>query len=339
MEAIQGRSPAILAFVTGAILFVLSTPALAEPAGRVVFVSGSVLATDLTGNARALERGAAVEEGDTIATGEGRVQVQFKDGAFMALQPQTRFKVARYRYTAAGDDEDSAVMSLIKGGLRTISGLVGKKNRDAYRMETEVATIGIRGTDYALDLNASLSGHVSDGAIEVCNGAGCTMVQGGFAFLVPSFTQPPALSERRAFLPPTPSDGTRAGVMSNIDEVRGSSGDVQGADPGVSPRAFGEAGDSSAGAAFDSLPQPRAPGNANFTAGAPTAAGAANAAPKPGNAASAPGQTKTPSAATGATGLPADPGSSIKLPPGLAKKLNDPLSDGAGPPGLTKKLP
>ena len=102
MFTISGRYPALIAFATGMLLFVCSRATFAEPAGRVVFVNGTVVATDSAGGIRALEHGANVEEGDTIATHDGRVQVQFKDGAFLALQPDSRFRVERYRHTEIG---------------------------------------------------------------------------------------------------------------------------------------------------------------------------------------------------------------------------------------------
>ena len=41
-----------------------------------------------------------------------------------------------------------AFFSLLKGGFRTVSGLIGKINHEDYSVATPVATIGIRGTDY-----------------------------------------------------------------------------------------------------------------------------------------------------------------------------------------------
>jgi hypothetical protein len=338
MNTVSGRNPAISTLIPMAILLACSSLAFAEPAGRVVFVAGSVLAIDPAGNVRTLERGASVEEGDTLATGDGRLQVQFKDGAFLALQPQTRFKVARYRHTGAGDSQDSVVMSLLKGGLRTISGLVGKANRDAYRMETEVATIGIRGTDYALELNAALAGHVSEGAIEVCNGAGCTLVQRGFAFNVQSFLQPPVLSEQRAFLPPTPSDRLRARAAGNPGDPRGGANPEHSASGAESPAPQeSRAPEDRASPALDASPRPGAAGNAgaNPSAAAP---GLADAGARSGNSVSALSGTGAPST----VGVPSESAASAasgKIPPGLARKLNDPLSGVAGPPGLTKKQP
>jgi hypothetical protein len=238
----------------------------------VLFAAGNVSATDSAGNMRALERGNGVEEGDTIATGDGRLQVQFKDGGYFALPPGTRFRVDRYRYAGAGDAEDSVLLSLLKGGLRTISGLVGKKNYNDYRMDTGVATIGIRGTEYALDLNSAVTGSVADGAIEVCNGAGCLQVQAGQAFFVPSLHDAPVLGERRAFLPPVPRGESVKAAPSNqdtgereltalpVEAASSGPGKIQGGPKAVLDRlpepAVEAAGKPSKGAASGKLPPP-----------------------------------------------------------------------------------
>jgi hypothetical protein len=167
----------------------------------VIFAVGTPTAATPAGDVRVLHSGEAIEEGDLLVTGEGRLQIVFKDGAMLALHTGSRFKVERYRYTAKGDDSDGVVLRLLQGGLRTISGLVGKRNRADYRMDASVATIGIRGTEYSLQLGRDLIGSVSEGAIEVCNGAGCLQVGTGQGFFVPSLAEPPALSERRVFLP------------------------------------------------------------------------------------------------------------------------------------------
>jgi hypothetical protein len=176
-------------------------PALgAEPAGQVLFAAGSPTAVAADGTARPLRKGDAVEEGDLLVTGDGRLQIVFKDHGVAALYPDTEFRVERYRYTKAGDDSDGVVLSLLKGGLRTISGLVGKSNRSDYRMQARVATIGIRGTEYGLQLGETLVGNVGEGAIDVCNSAGCLRVGVSQAFMVPSLTEMPVLAQLQARL-------------------------------------------------------------------------------------------------------------------------------------------
>ncbi|HEU5283329.1 MAG TPA: FecR family protein [Burkholderiales bacterium] len=303
----------------------------------MLFVTGNVTATDRTGSVRTLERAGSVEEGDTISTGEGRVQIEFKDGGYFALQPETRFRVDRYRYTSAGDTQDSVLVALVKGGLRTISGLVGKRNRSDYRLDTGVATIGIRGTDYALDLNSSLTGNVAEGAIEVCNGAGCLLVQAGQAFFVPSINQEPVLGERRALLPPTPraqpGEAARSDQDGALDKRGPGEFPPQTLDRPPSatslPGGPGHAGGGGPGASFDRLPGP--------------AAGAAGGPPQHAAPGGGPAQGRT--IAPGLTnksdgGVPTTPGGSPAqgktVAPGLNKGAGG-LPDLSGPPGLIKK--
>jgi hypothetical protein len=329
------RGPRLAA--ASAFLFLLGgATAFAEPAGRVLFVTGSVTATDAAGSVRLLERAGSVNEGDIIATGDGRAQIEFKDGGYFALHPNTRFRVDRYRHTAAGDAEDSVLVALIKGGLRTISGLVGKQNRNDYRVDTGVATIGIRGTDYALDLNSTLTGNVADGAIEVCNGAGCLLVQAGQAFFVPSMNEAPVLGERRAFLPPTPraepgkAVGSDHGAGKREHTAGQAPAEVGGGKPspassigGPGNRGSGDPGNRGAGD-----PGNRgAGGPGNRGSGGPNAA--LNRLPGPaGGTASMPSQSAAPS------GTPAQ---RRAAPPGLANRGPGGVSDLSGPPGLTKK--
>lgn len=56
--------------------------------------------------------------------------------------------VAAAPATPAGPVRQTAVFKLLKGGFRTVTGLIGKSDRSEYRVSTQTATIGIRGTDY-----------------------------------------------------------------------------------------------------------------------------------------------------------------------------------------------
>jgi hypothetical protein len=191
----------------------------AEPAGRVLFAAGSPSAIAADGSTRALRKGDAIEEGDLLVTGAGRLQLVFKDHGVVALYPDTHFRVEQYRFTGAGDDSDGVVLRLVKGGLRTISGLVGKRNHSDYRMEARVATIGIRGTEYGLQLGETLVGNVGEGAIDVCNTAGCLRVGISQAFMVPSLTEMPVLAQLQARLPSPAAAQEEAGTQR--DEDRG----------------------------------------------------------------------------------------------------------------------
>lgn len=117
-------------------------------AGRVEFAIGGVTATTAGGESRALSKGAEINSGDTIKTTDGRVQVRFTDGGYMSLQPNTEFVVESYNYDGKQDGSERGFFRLVEGGLRAITGIVGRTNRPAYRVATPVATIGIRGSEY-----------------------------------------------------------------------------------------------------------------------------------------------------------------------------------------------
>jgi hypothetical protein len=123
---------------------------LAAPAARVEFAIGNPVAISPSGQSRSLVKGVQVESGETVSTNNGRVQLRFTDGAQVSLQPQSEFRIDEYRFDGKADGSERGFFSLFKGGLRTITGLVGRTNRKNYQVTTTVATIGIRGTEYTI---------------------------------------------------------------------------------------------------------------------------------------------------------------------------------------------
>ncbi len=138
-----------------AILSALLPASVYATAGRVDFAMGDVQAVSTDGNRRALTRGSSVMSGDTIiTTSRGRAHIRFSDGAYISLKPNTNFRIDEYRYKQEAGGENRGFFSLLRGGLRTVTGFIGRKNRNAYRMKAAVATIGIRGTHYDLTVGA-----------------------------------------------------------------------------------------------------------------------------------------------------------------------------------------
>lgn len=148
-------------------------------AGVVVMAVGNVTVTSGVGDGRSLQRRSQIFTGETITTGkESRAQIRFSDGSLISLQEGSQFRIENYSYQQEKKG-DNATYQLLKGGMRTISGAVGKVNRDEYKVATPVATIGIRGTDYELMLHDSdnsgsdeLYGYINDGVIHVATQGG-----------------------------------------------------------------------------------------------------------------------------------------------------------------------
>lgn len=128
-----------------ALLSIAASDVLAA-AARVDFVYGKVTVSGPDGRERPLGKGDELDNGDTVRTAEGRAQLRFTDGAYVSLQPQTEFAIREYRFDGKTDGAERGLFGLARGAMRTVTGLIGRVNRERYRVTTPTATIGIRGT-------------------------------------------------------------------------------------------------------------------------------------------------------------------------------------------------
>ncbi|HEX5786275.1 MAG TPA: FecR family protein [Burkholderiaceae bacterium] len=121
-----------------------------EPAAaQVKLVQGEVQITSANGHHRQPLVGEAVHVGDLITTGPGsELHAQWSDGAYLAARPRSSIRVDAFRLQ--GDPQDLSWITLLQGGLRMVTGWIGKAHRPGFRLKTPVATIGIRGTDFEL---------------------------------------------------------------------------------------------------------------------------------------------------------------------------------------------
>lgn len=121
-------------------------------AGVVVNVEGSLSAKGADGALRPLAVWAKVLPGDTLFTGRSSyARVKFADGGEISLRPGTHFRIDDYHFDEQQPARDSASFNLLKGGLRALSGLIGKRgDPDSYGVKTATATAGIRGTKFGV---------------------------------------------------------------------------------------------------------------------------------------------------------------------------------------------
>lgn len=127
----------------------LPSYAYAGAAGIITHLSGILQVTYADGTQKVLNVGSEVQAGDTLRTELNTyTRLRFSDGGEVVLRPETVFKVDAYTYNAAEKSSDNFLVSLIKGGMRSVTGLLGKRNTDKYKVKTGAATIGIRGTHF-----------------------------------------------------------------------------------------------------------------------------------------------------------------------------------------------
>lgn len=163
-----------------------------------------------------LTKGRNIESGDAIVTGpNGRAQVRFSDGGLVSLQPNSQFNIANY---ADRNDpkQDAFLVDLLRGGMRAVTGLIGKRNRENFKVTTTTATIGIRGSAFNLAYNpdGSLSVSTELDEIEVCTRAGCIGLTAGESALVVSPQEAPVRTSTRATLP-TPEPRQDPEIVAN----------------------------------------------------------------------------------------------------------------------------
>ncbi len=201
----------------------------AQVAGRVERLSGPLMAKKLDGSVKVLGVKSEIESGDTLVSEKNTyAQIRFIDNSEITLRPGTTFKVENFAYDEGRPEGDQASFNLVKGGLRSITGLMGKRNKEKFSLKTPNATIGIRGTTFivqyvggdtlpsagAPSLPPGLHVSVSDGAIVVTNPGGTQGFAAGQFGYVPTMTQPPVIVPTNPgiqFTPP-PAFGNGAGI-------------------------------------------------------------------------------------------------------------------------------
>lgn len=178
----------------------------ADVAGRFQFVAGDVRIIANDGKERIAKKGLEVNEGETVLTApKASAQLKMIDGGLVALRPDTQLKMITYTFHGKEDGSEKAVFSLLKGGLRAISGLIGKTNKENYAIQTPSATIGIRGTDHepmvvlppppgVVATNPpGTYDKVNVGVTSLTTQVGTTFIANNQVGFAPSPTQPPVL--------------------------------------------------------------------------------------------------------------------------------------------------
>ena len=212
MRQLRNLAMAILLSTTG--ILMSSTPAWAGKAGVVTHLSGVLNVTRLDGTSKIISVKSEVMEGDTLRTEiDTFARIKFNDGGEVVLRPESILKLDNYAYDAAQKGQDNFMASLLKGGLRSVTGLLGKRNPDRFKLNTSAATIGIRGTHFGAVIcnndcaniptvtgQAPGNGLYTDtaqGATVVTNAAGSVVVPAG------SFSYTPSVNVSPQLVPPT----------------------------------------------------------------------------------------------------------------------------------------
>lgn len=189
-------------------------------ANRFTTVIGEVRIMGSDGQTRAAERGAELREGDTIVTASNALaQLRMADGGQMSVRADTEMKLDRFSYMGKDDRQATFLASIVKGGLRVITGLMVQQNRAGYAIRTPSATMGVRGTHFELvhvlqplpELQPGTYNRVYDGVTSIENRGGTMLLvnrdQTAFIALPGNMAPQIVLPPQAIFGRPTPVPG------------------------------------------------------------------------------------------------------------------------------------
>ena len=140
---------------------------------RVSMTVGDAQRISASGQATPLFLGAQLSEQDRIITGkDAMVILIFSDQARVALRPDSELLIRRYKVDPKGT-ETQLDLDLVRGTVRQISGQAAQKQPERYRLNTPIAAIGVRGTDFLARAGDGVTeAYVHEGAIVVSPLAG-----------------------------------------------------------------------------------------------------------------------------------------------------------------------
>ncbi len=173
--------------------------------GRVYVVSGNVFVARGKNPKAPVAKTEHVASDTIISTDEkSAALVKFDDGQTVTLKANSAFHVQNYQYDPKKIEDSNVVFSMLAGGMRFVTGLIGQHNKSAFRLKTSTATIGIRGTEFMTTMvGDSVYSQVLAGAIDLENAAGLVPLEAGQTALVSSANTLAAVVSAAAIPPGT----------------------------------------------------------------------------------------------------------------------------------------
>lgn len=159
--------------VSGLLASAISTQSLAvgvaqqASVGEVSMLIGQAYIIRANDQAVPIKVGDTIHVTDTIETSSGGfVHIRFVDNALITVRPYSSLQIERYDYDAEAPQNSAIKLIQQEGVTRYISGEGAEKAKQNFRLNTPIAAIGVRGTDFVISASGnSLRALVNQGAI------------------------------------------------------------------------------------------------------------------------------------------------------------------------------
>jgi hypothetical protein len=131
----------------------------ADTDGTIGVVRNSAGSATVTrgGNVLPAAPGTRLHVGDTLGTGpDGSLGVILRDDSSLSLGPSSSLVLREFLFSPS-ESKFGLLVRLSRGTMAYLSGLIGKLAPEKARFETPTATIGIRGTHFAVKVEETAS--------------------------------------------------------------------------------------------------------------------------------------------------------------------------------------
>ena len=200
----------------------VSAAAASAPIGRVTTVDGEVSITRVDGTVVELAVDSLVFAGDVLVTSENSaIGLVFNDQSIFSMGADSRMILDKLVYNPESG-EGSSTFSVVKGIFSLVSGEIGANNPDAMVVRTPGATLAIRGTKVAGDVDETESSFI---LLQEANGyVGAFVINTNFGEIVVD-EKNVAILLTSPFLPPKLHVYTDAEVNAQFGGALGALGD------------------------------------------------------------------------------------------------------------------
>ncbi len=142
------KSIVILLLILSALAW--PVPAATQESIGIVRTSSGTATINRGGQILPAAVGAKLLAADTLTTGsDGSIGVILRDNSTLSIGPESNLIIQEFLFSPA-EGELGLLARITRGTMAYISGLIGKLAPESARFETPVATIGIRGTRFAV---------------------------------------------------------------------------------------------------------------------------------------------------------------------------------------------
>lgn len=137
--------------------------------GEVSLVLGDAVVIHADGSQSEVSQGMSIKASDKVQTASnGHVHIHFVDDALVSIRPDSRLRITQYDYDASQPEASTIRLNLDEGITRAISGDGARSAKERFRLNTPIAAIGVRGTDFVVSArDDDLQARVNEGAIVV----------------------------------------------------------------------------------------------------------------------------------------------------------------------------